>query len=316
MMRNFPRHSLPMQLLSPVLAVACMIMALLQTGPVLAQHNSSKAYEQEMAAWYEKRVTELKAEDGWLNLAGLFWLQPGNNTIGTDSSYTVNIPLQKQPVLLGQLVWKNDVVQLVPDKKASFNISGQKVPDTTIYHQRTNQAIPVNIGSYRFHIIRRDTKLGVRLRNLAHPALQSFPGINRYPLDTSLRVSARLVTPPGFAGTIPITNVLGQTIHMPSPGNLFFQLAGKPYSFKTVEENKQLLIIFGDETNGDETYGAGRFIYTAMPGPDGIVELDFNKAINPPCAFTPYATCPLPPAENRLPLGIRAGEKDFVKKSH
>jgi uncharacterized protein (DUF1684 family) len=285
------------------------------TVPAQAQ-RSSQSYEQEMAAWYEKRVAELKAEDGWLNLAGLFWLQQGINSIGTDSSFAVQIPLQKKPALLGHLLWENDAVKLIADEKASFTINGQRVQDTTIYRLRNNQSVQVNIGTYRFHIIRRDTKLGVRLRNLAHPALQSFPGIDRYPLDTSFRVTARLVAPPGFSGTIPITNVLGQTIQMPSPGILFFQLHGKPYSLKTVEENKQLLIIFGDETNADETYGAGRFIYTALPGPDGMVVLDFNKAINPPCAFTPFATCPLPPVENRLPFPLRAGEKNFGKDKH
>jgi hypothetical protein len=123
---------------------------------------------------------------------------------------------------------------------------------------------------------------------------------------------------PTFPTYIPITNVLGQTTPQPSPGKLVFDLKGVRLTLDALEEGEGLFLLFADETNGGETYPSGRFLYTGKPGPDGFVELDFNRSINPPCAFTAFATCPLPPRQNRLPLSIKAGEKDpgTAKKQH
>jgi uncharacterized protein (DUF1684 family) len=152
--------------------------------------------------------------------------------------------------------------------------------------------------------------MGVRLRDLGHPSLKSFKGIDRFPVDAAWKLEAILKTD-SIRKTIPIRNVLGQTTEQYSPGKLQFTIEGKLYSLDALEEEDQLFIIFGDQTNGESTYPSGRFVYVAKPGPDGKTVIDFNKSYNPPCAFTPHATCPLPPRQNQLPLSIVAGEKNF-----
>lgn len=266
------------------------------------------AYEKELDAWNKKRVAYLKSESGWLNLAGLFWLQPGENKIGTSEENTVVLPAGKGPALAGNLQWQDGQVKLFAEPNTAFSIANKSIQQAIVYHPDSTAQPVVALGSLRFHIIKRDTKIGVRLRDLEHPALAAFKGVDRFTPDTAYKVTAQLVPATGNK-TIAITNVLGQTMQQPSPGTLVFAIKGKTYSLEALTEGEELFILFGDKTNGYETYGAGRFLYAAMPAADGKVLLDFNKAINPPCAFTPYATCPLPPRQNQLPLRIPAGEQ-------
>jgi uncharacterized protein (DUF1684 family) len=276
-------------------------------SPMVAQPTTA-AYNAELQQWSQQRVQFLKSEGGWLNLAGLLWLQPGINTIGTDSSQQLRLPEGTAPQKAGTIVWENKQVHLQGCSAAGFSIHEKPVTQALLFGPGIKPAPVVAIGSLRFTVIARGDKLGLRVRNLEHPALQHFAGLTRFDADTNFRVIARLV-PAGPFQTITITNVLGQTSQQPSPGTLLFQLNNKPYSLQCMEEDGQLFIVFGDETNGESTYGAGRFVYAPFPDAQGNVLLDFNKAFNPPCAFTPFATCPLPPAPNQLPLAITAGEK-------
>jgi uncharacterized protein len=165
-------------------------------------------------------------------------------------------------------------------------------------------------GSLEWYIIRRDTRLGIRLRDLNSPAIKEFKGVDRYPVDPAYRIEATF-EPADSAHTIDITNVLGQTTPQSSPGTLVFTLHGREHRLDALEEDDKLFIIFGDETSGKDTYGGGRFVYTGKPNAENKVYIDFNKTHNPPCVFTPYATCPLPPAQNILKVAVEAGEKNY-----
>jgi hypothetical protein len=163
----------------------------------------------------------------------------------------------------------------------------------------------VTLGSLTMFVIERGGRYGIRLKDRNSRFRKEFTGLDYFPLDESYRVQARFVPEPR---KIPVLNILGQTEEMPSPGHVEFELAGRTLRLTPVQDSPdKLFFIFRDLTSGRETYGSGRFLYTNMPKA-GRVELDFNKAYNPPCAFTPFATCPLPPKENRLPVRLAAGE--------
>ncbi|MCB9081418.1 MAG: DUF1684 domain-containing protein [Lewinellaceae bacterium] len=284
-----------------LLLVASWLLPYTVTG-----QNTYTAATQE---WIQQREDALRSETGWLNLAGLLWLKPGINTVGSDPTNDVVFP--KGAAFLGTFHLADEAVNFTAADGVSIQYEGIDISEKRLYPSGEN-GTPVVLAhqSLRWFIIRRGDRFGVRLRDLEHPAVKAFHGIDRYPPDTTWRVKARLI-----AATeehkIPITNVLGMTSLETSPGYLIFDLQGKTYQLDVVWEADELFILFADETNGETTYASGRFLYAAAPGPDGYTVLDFNRAINPPCAFTKYATCPLPPQQNRLPLAVVAGEKNF-----
>jgi len=260
----------------------------------VAAMAAASAYQAEIAAWHARREAALKAENGWLSLAGLFWLNEGTNSFGTDSSN--EIPLPDGPARAG-----------------SFDLHQGKVTCTMNGSTRPlapDSADVVNVGRLSLLVIQRGDRLGIRVKDPESPARREFHGIESFPANEAWRVTAKFVPEPR---RIPILNVLGQTEPSDSPGYAVFRLAGQELRLYPILEEpgaRQLFFIFRDQTSGKETYGAGRFLYTDLPK-DGQVVLDFNQAYNPPCAFTPYATCPLPPPENRLPVRIEAGEKTY-----
>lgn len=200
-------------------------------------------------------------------------------------------------------------------------------PDVTIMHEdkpvksmiifspdsTTNPRIAYQ--SLRWFIIKRDKIVGIRLRDIESEGVQKFEGIDRYPVDQKWRVEAT-VEQSAEPRTISITNVLGQTTDQVSPGTLVFRIDEKEYRLDALTEGEELFIIFGDPTNENETYPSGRYVYAKQPDENGKTILDFNKAYNPPCAFTPFATCPLPPKQNVLMVEVRAGEKKYVGYEH
>jgi len=255
---------------------------------------ASTPYTDEIAKWRNQREDRLKAEGGWLSVAGLFWLHDGANTFGKDE--------------------KNDIV--LPDGPAQagvFELQAGKVKvkmngsEKELWPDSMDKA---EVGRAKLYVIKRGDRYGIRLRDPESEYRRNFHGIEYYPAREDYRVIARFVPD---EKEIPILNIIGITEPLKSPGIALFTLNGKEYRVRPVFETpdaQELFYIFKDETSGKETYGAGRFLYSALPK-DGKVELDFNKAYNPPCAFTPYATCPLPPPENRLPVRIEAGEKKY-----
>jgi uncharacterized protein (DUF1684 family) len=262
-----------------------------------------QAHRAEITQWQEKRATRLKAEDGWLSLIGLFWLNEGNNVISIPSAGSPTVKLARH----------GDAVTLEPG--AGMVIDGKPVQAPVILRNDAEENGPtvVQMGSVRFQIIKRGEKYGLRVKDANAHTRTHFQGLEYYPTDPKWRVEARYEAYQPVK-KIPITDVTGMTSDNISPGALVFTVDGKEYRIDPVLEDgtDELFIIFKDETSRDETYQAGRYLYAAKPGPDGKTVVDFNKAYNPPCSFTPFATCPLPPLQNRLPFRIEAGEKRYA----
>ena len=270
--------------------------------------NAQLDYRQSIAEWDKRRVAELKSPGGWLNVAGLFWLRPGINSIGKDSANSIIVPNADFPRQLGYFEWTGDTLywSTTPGNVVTSESKPVKRSIALILNQPSSY--PFSHEHYRWNLIQRQDKVAVRFRDLQHPALKLLDSIPRYPVDSNWRVTARVISMPGKQ--LDITNVLGQTLKQVHAGRLEFELHGKKYSLDAIDEGKdELFILFGDATNAMETYPSGRYIYIPKPRNSNLVVLDFNKAENPPCAFTPYATCPLPPVQNRLPIAIPAGEK-------
>jgi uncharacterized protein len=262
-----------------------------------------QAHRAEITQWQEKRATRLKAEDGWLSLIGLFWLNEGNNVISIPSAGSPTVKLARH----------GGAVTLEPG--AGMVIDGKPVeaPVTLRNDAEENGPTVVQMGSVRFQIIKRGEKYGLRVKDANAHTRTHFEGLEYYPTDPKWRVEARYEAYQP-AKKIPITDVTGMTSDNISPGALVFTVDGKEYRIDPVLEDgtDELFIIFKDETSRDETYQAGRYLYAAKPSPNGKTVIDFNKAYNPPCSFTPFATCPLPPQQNRLPFRIEAGEKRYA----
>ena len=265
-------------------------------------------YKNRIDQWHQQRLASLTSENGWLNLAGLFWLKNGDNTVGTARGSDVVFP--KGASQLGVFQLANGSVQFTPSANAGITMDGKPIAGAvTIFTDGQSKPVVLQQGSLRWFIIKRGDRYGIRLRDLESPVLKAFKGIERFPVSDAWQTIAH-VEVPAQPKTIPILDVLGVTSQQPLAGTLVFRLNGQSVRLDAVGEGDKLFVLFADETNRHETYGAGRFLYVDKPGPDGTTTVDFNQAINPPCAFTPYATCPLPPNQNRLALRVTAGEKN------
>jgi uncharacterized protein len=275
-----------------------------------ANAQSKAAYDKEIKDWCAKRVQALKAPDGWLNLVGLFWLHEGINPFGSGLGQQIVFPYKDLPGDAGYFARKGNTITLVVKNTDRIQIDGKPIQEALVFDTAMAKAPVMSYGSLRWTIIQRGEKIGIRLRNLQAPQVSTFKGTQRYPTNIAWKVKSTLV-PPSEPTYIAITNVLGQTSQLPSAGKLEFFIGQKKYSLDALLEGEELFVLFADATNGASTYGSGRFMYAQKPGADGTTILDFNKAFNPPCAFTRYATCPLPPRQNHLPIAVTAGEKNY-----
>jgi uncharacterized protein (DUF1684 family) len=268
-------------------------------------------YRDSILAWRAERNASLKADDGWLNLAGLFWLAPGENSVGSTSDNHIRFPAGKSDAFVGNYTLEGDSITFTAARPNLVKVKGQNGFISSLQVFPSDSTIVLSHRNLEWFIIDRGDKIGVRLRDLDSDLAKSFTSVPTYEVDQKWRVRAKFIPTP--SRTINIVNVLDQSNDQKSPGILTFSLAGKNYRLDALKANEGLFIIFGDQTNGDTTYDAGRFLYTDSPNAEGNVWLDFNKAYNPPCAFTPYSTCPLPPKQNILPIPVMAGEKKFKK---
>lgn len=266
-------------------------------------------YTDEIRAWQQQRDAELRDPDGWLTLAGLFWLEPGENTCGGDAASDIVFPGCSLP-RLGRFVVTEDEVVFVAE--AGANVLWKGAPITTIRLAGEGVEEPTLAhGSLRWFVIRRDNRWAVRLRDRNHPALTAFRGVDYYPVDPAWRVEAVLNSHPEPV-IVPVPTILGTVNPTSSPGILHFSIQGQEQQLTALGQmDGSLSLIFADATSGQETYGAGRFLTVQPPDDAGVVTIDFNRAYNPPCAFTPFATCPLPPKGNRLAPAVTAGEKKY-----
>lgn len=268
------------------------------------------SYKRSIDQWEQKRLTFLKSTEGWVNLVGLFWLQPGKNSFGSSTKNDFAFKHQDLPAMAGFFLWANNSVTWFSAKGVQVRIKDSLIREAVVLKEGEQKGPQLVKGSLRWNIVKREDKMGVRLRNLAAPALKQFKKIDRFPTDIIYKIDATLEKTPD--NKLMITNVLGQTNAQESPGILRFKINGVSYQLDALDEGEEeLFILFGDPTNGKQTYPTGRYLYVPRPDSSGHTIIDFNKAYNPPCAFSVFATCPLPPKQNILPIPILAGEKIY-----
>ncbi|HQR91848.1 MAG: hypothetical protein B7Y15_04075 [Bacteroidetes bacterium 24-39-8] len=285
-------------------------LAIILMIPVLLSAQKTTAYQDSIVAWHQKRIQDLKAPDGWVNLVGLLWLNPGKNTFGSAKSNQLMYQHKDMPAQAGSFNWENGTVNWVSQKGVATKIKDSLMQEAILFSENSKEAPQIALGSLRWNLIKRESKIGIRLRDLNAPALKKFKAVPYYPIDMKYRVDAVLEKP--VSNQLMITNVLGQTTAQETPGRLVFQINGITYKLDALDEGgDELFVIFGDATNEKETYPTGRFMYVPKPDATGHTVIDFNKAFNPPCAFTVHATCPLPPKQNILPIALKIGEKKF-----
>jgi uncharacterized protein (DUF1684 family) len=281
------------------------------------RQKANAEYLSAIQSWQQKRLTSLKSPTGWLNLAGLFWLKTGENTAGADSANAIIFPKDRAPDFVGSFIWQDSVVTF--QARPGIAVTHHDSAVTAIVMRNDLQKNPTQLalGSLSWTIIQRGERLGVRLRDHQHPQLQQFGGIETFPVDSTWRLEAAFEAnlPPKL---IAIPTVLNTINEEPSPGAFVFKINGKTYRLDATGKmtDAELFVIFADQTNGRETYNAGRFLYVPTPDAGGKSIIDFNKAYNPPCAFTEFATCPLPPEQNKLGVRITAGEKKYAHAAH
>jgi uncharacterized protein (DUF1684 family) len=281
---------------------------------VLASLHTAQAqtdYVKEIEKWRSERETNLKKETGWLTVAGLSWLKEGKNSVGAGESFDVRLTDNFKQGKLGEIEFKNGEARLTVEKGVEAQIDGKNITaPVDLISDEKGKPTEIRTGTQTFYLIKREERFGIRLKDSNSEARRNFKGLHWFPIEESYKVRARLEAFPE-PKEITVPNVLGGSFKMKSPGILKFALNGEECSLQPVlEDDGTLFIIFNDKSSETETYKAGRFLYADKPV-NGEAVLDFNKAENPPCAFTPYATCPLPRPENRLAVEIKAGEKRY-----
>ncbi|MGH8092458.1 MAG: DUF1684 domain-containing protein [Chthoniobacterales bacterium] len=284
-----------------------LVLAAIFLGPI-SYALADSSYIELVQKWRHDEEVDLTKPDGWLALAGLFWLKDGNNTVGAGPNFDVRLTNNFKRSKFGEINFYHGVATLRVEPGVDAQVNGKPVTSIDLVPDTQGKPTEVHTGSQIFYLIRREDRFGIRLKDTQSPARIEFKGQEWFAINESYRVPAKLEAFPAPQELI-VPNVLGGHFKMQSPGKLKFTLQAKEYSLQPVtEDDGSLFIIFRDATSGKETYAAGRFLHADKPV-NGVTVLDFNRAENPPCAFTPFATCPLPPPGNDLPAAIEAGEK-------
>jgi uncharacterized protein (DUF1684 family) len=283
-----------------------------------AKANAQRqAYEAEIRAWRVERVQRLTKPDGWLSLVGMHWLETGNTRVGSSAANGTRLavgPAHVGVVKLG----KDGVVRFTPEAGAEVTVDGQPaggqvVLATDADPTRDASVVAFNKGDASFIVIKRGDRYALRVRDALAPTRTGFQPLQYFPIDPAFRLRARF-TPHAPGSKIEIVNILGMVEPMDNPGTVTFEKGGKSFTLEAVDEgDHRLFFVYADRTSGHESYAASRFLDAEYPDRTGMTTLDFNKGYNPPCAFTSYSTCPMPPLQNRLDLAIEAGEKKPLK---
>lgn len=293
--------------------IICSIAVLISLLSISCEENlvqkADPVYLKEINEWHTKRIENLKKENSWLNLVGLFWLKQGENKFGSANDNDFIFP-SKAPKYIGTFILNDSVVTIKINKEVKVLFDGLEVTGMELKNDMSGSPSTLKLDSFKWFIIKRGNEYGVRLRDLNAPLLKEFKGIERFPVNDDWRIKADFISY-NPAKKIIVPNVLGGSDEEMVSGKLMFKIKGKEFTVDPIDSGDKLFIIFADETNGETTYGAGRFLYTDKPDSTDKVIVDFNKAYNPPCVFTKFATCPLPPEQNRLGIKITAGEKSF-----
>jgi uncharacterized protein len=282
-------------------------------GAVRPADEALAAERTDVEAWRAERVKRLISNTGWLTLVGLFWLKEGENTFGRAPSNALNLDHAALPDTAGSFVLSAHHVRFLARPGSAVMQDGHTVTALELTSDAQGEPTVLERGPLRFFIIERAGRLGVRVRDLENPRRLQFRGLSYFPVASDWVCHARFEAYQP-ARRLRIMNILGMEDEAESPGAIVFSRNGREWRLDAVLESpgdRELFIMFADDTSGRETYGAGRFLYIPLPEAGGAL-VDFNKAFNPPCALNDFATCPLPPPQNRLRLRIDAGEKTYA----
>jgi uncharacterized protein (DUF1684 family) len=282
-----------------ILAFACN-----SKTPVIEDRSG---YIESVRRWQQDRLEALKGKDGWLNLAGIYWLKEGVQTFGSDSSNDIVFP-EKAPAFIGSLTLTDEKILLEVNDGEELYFENEAVRELSLDHDSSENPSYITHGDFAWYIMKRHHSLAIRLRDYKNPAIEALDHIPSYPVDPEYVVEATLKPFDEVKILSVPTPFQDYTQDYECPGELHFRLRGKRMTLLPFTSGDEYFIILSDETSGLETYGGGRFMYVS-PDTSGRILLDFNKAYNPPCAITVFAACPMPPPENHLDIRIEAGEK-------
>jgi uncharacterized protein len=269
----------------------------------------SPEYKKEVEDWHNKRIENLKKESGWLNLVGLYWLEEGENTIGSSDKNKIVFP-KNAPAEIGKVIKKDSSLIFESYNNVNVFSNGNRVNKIEVKNDMSGNPTIFELDSFRWFVIKREEKFGIRLRDLNADLLKNFEGIERFPIDGDWKIKAEFI-PYDVPKEVEIPTIIGTIEKDFSPGKVKFLIDKKEFTLEPTSAGDKMFLVFADLTSGDETYGAGRFLVIDKPDSNNNVIIDFNKSYNPPCAFTKYATCPLPTEENKLKVKITAGEKNY-----
>lgn len=264
----------------------------------------------EIENWRQTVETSLRAENSWLTVSGLCWLKEGDNPFGTDPSNEIVLPPNSAPAFAGVFHFQDGQVTL-HSLNGDLTVNGEPTTTRTLQSDATSSPDRIRLRALSMTVIERGGRYGIRLFDNEAPRYKAFTGLNWYPVDEQYRILARFI-PHETPVLLPILTVIGDLAEVPSPGKVVFTLNGNEYELlaESSDPTQRLFLNFKDTTNGKTTYPSSRFLYTEGVQ-NGEVIVDFNRARNPPCAYTDYATCPLPHEENTLPVAILAGEMKY-----
>ncbi|MEB1625592.1 DUF1684 domain-containing protein [Xanthomonas campestris] len=287
-----------------------------EAPPAPAPVALDKTFLADNAAWREARLTELRAPDGWTSLVGLHWLSLKAHYIGRSADSGIRLAVG--PPKMGMVSSERDAVWFVPERGAALTVGGKPLTGKIRFQSDVDPQptlIGFDDGKGVLSLIHRGDRYALRVKHADAPSRTGFAGLEYWPIDPSWRIQARYV-PNNVGKTIPIVDIVGISSEQPNAGAIEFERDGKTYRLEAIgEPGRPMFVVFADRTSGHGSYSAGRFLDLEAPDASGHVVVDFNRAINPPCAFTPFATCPLPPPENRIDLAVSAGEKAY-KAAH
>jgi uncharacterized protein (DUF1684 family) len=291
-------------------AAIIALTALVSSQSAAADHVQDESAR--IADWRAKRLASLTSETGWLTPIALYWLKEGENSFGRAPTQAFSLDDAALAADTGAFVLTDGRVRYVAHASQAMTYLGKPVTSLDLVSDADEKPTELVAGSLHFMLIERAGHFGIRVRDSVSPNRLQFKGLEYFPVRADWHMQARF-EPYMPERRIPIVNILGMTQEMISPGAIVFQRDGRSWRLDAILEapgDRELFVMFADATSGKQTYGAGRFLYVGLPQA-GRIEVDFNEAFNPPCAFTDFATCPLPPQQNRLALSIDAGELKY-----
>lgn len=278
-------------------------------GSNAARKSARTAPPPDWLAWQAQRRESIAGPSGWTTLILRHWLQEGRNFVGSDPTNHAVLPGERAPATIGAFIRSGRAVRFEAAPGIVATIDGRPVQSADLESDTNGAPTKLLVGALSFVVIERGERIGLRARDPEAPARVHFRGLDYFAYDPAWKIAGRFEPFP-TPRTLRVPDVIGGTQEFPSPGAIVFRQGAEEHRLEVAEEPDadDYFVIFRDRTAGETTYPSGRFLYVAKPDASGRMTIDFNRAYTPPCGFTRFATCPLPPRQNWLPLAIRAGE--------